>query len=139
MPTGTLATTARQTHEQQVHYLRFRVRYNDTGIATGVGKQFLPAGAIIIGTDVHVAAVFNAGTTNVLTIGTNAATYDNIIAAADVNEAATGLTQNVKPTGAALGPLAADVRVFAMYTQTGTAASAGDAYVVIKYIPDNDQ
>jgi len=137
MPTGTLATTARQTQEQQVHYLRFRVRYNDPGIATGAGKQFLPAGAILIGTDVHVAQAFNAGTTNVLTVGTNAASYDNILAAADVNEGAAALTQNIK-TGTALGPLAADARVFVMYTQTGTPASAGDAYVVVKYIPDND-
>lgn len=138
MPTGTLATTARQTQEQQVHYLRFRVRYNDAGITTGAGKQFLPAGAILVGTDVHVAQAFNAGTTNVLTVGTNAASYDNIVAAADVNEGATGLTQNIKPTGSALGPLAADARVFVMFTQTGTQATTGDAYVVVKYIPDND-
>jgi hypothetical protein len=37
-----------------------------------------------------------------------------------------------------LGPLAADAQVFVLYTQTGTAASAGVAYVVIEYVCDND-
>jgi hypothetical protein len=35
-------------------------------------------------------------------------------------------------------PLAADSQVFAMYAQTGTAATAGVAYVIIEYVCDND-
>jgi hypothetical protein len=138
MATGTAGTTARKSASQLIHYLRFAVNYNDTGISSGVGKQYLPAGAIIVGTDVYISAAFNAGTTNVLTVGTNTTTDNNIIASGDVDETATGLTQNVKPTGTALGPLSADAQVFAKFAQTGTAASAGKAYVVIKYIPDND-
>src|SRR5262249_61086983 len=94
MATGTQGNTGRQTQYQMVHPLRLTVNNNDGGIANGVGRQWLPAGAIIVGTDVMVDTVFNAGTTNVLTLGTNGpSTYDNIVAAADVNEGATGLTR----------------------------------------------
>lgn len=138
MATGTAGTTARKYAMQIVHTLRFVVNYNDTGVSAGVGKQYLPAGAIIVGTDVYVATVFNAATTNVVTVGTNSTSYNNIVAAADADETATGLTQNIKPTGTALGPLSADAQVFVKYAQTGTAATTGKAYVVIKYVVDND-
>lgn len=127
----------RQMALQVVHTLRFDVNYNDAGIAAGVGKQWLPKGAIVIGTDIMCSTAFNAGITNVLTVGTNTPTDDNLIAAADFNEAA-GLTQNIKPTGAALGKLAADAQVFAKYTQTGGAATAGAATVIVKYVVNND-
>src|SRR5258706_13061372 len=113
MAPATAGSTARQTQYQHVHSLRITVNYNDPGIANGVGKQWLPAGAILVGTDVVVDTVFNAATTNVLTLGTNAAAYDNIAAAADINEGATGLTQNIKPTRTALGKLSAAAQVFA--------------------------
>jgi len=138
MTTGTAATVARQLHTQQIHYLRFSVTYSDAGIATGVPKQTLPAGAIIIGTDVVVATTFNAQTTNVLTVGTNGTTANNIIASGDVDETTAGLTKSVSPTAAALGALAADVPVYVKYTQTGTAGTQGAATVLIKYIPNND-
>ena len=130
---------ARQSVDQQIHYLRFVVNYNDTSISGGARSYgALPAGAIIVGTDVYINTVFNAGTTNVLTVGTNTTTSNNIIAAADVDETATGLTQNVKPTGTALGPLSADIDVYVKYAQTGTAATTGKAYIIIKYVTDND-
>jgi hypothetical protein len=138
MATGTAGNTGRQTQYQMVHTLRITVNYNDAGIANGVGKQWLPAGAIIVGTDAVIDTVFNAATTNVLTLGSNAASYDNIAAAADINEGATGLTQNIKPTGTALGKLTAAAQVFAKYTQSGTAATTGKAYLIVKYVVDND-
>jgi hypothetical protein len=137
MATGIPGSTARQNAAQQVHYLRFAVNWSDNGIASGLGKQWLPKGAVITGTSVYVGAAFNAATTNVLTVGTNA-TYDNIVAAGDADEAAVAITNGIKPTGTALGPLATDAQVFAKYAQTGTAASAGSAIVVIQYIPNND-
>jgi len=137
MATGTLATTARQTHEQQLHYLRFAVNFNDAGISTGVGKQYLPAGAIIVGTDVLVTASFNALSTNVLTVGVNGTTANNIVGSGDVNEASVQIFQNI--SASATMPLTADSQVYAKFTQTGTAATTGKAYVIVKYIPDNDQ
>jgi hypothetical protein len=137
MATGTLATTARQAHVQQVGYCRFVVNYNDPGISVGVGKQYLPAGAIIIGTDVLVTASFNANSTNVLTVGVNGTTANNIVGSADVNEASVQIFQNI--SASATLPLTADTQVYAKFAQTGaTAATSGKAYVIIKYIPDND-
>ena len=139
MTTGTPGTTARQLPYQVVHTLRIKVNYNDAGIASGVGKQWLPKGAVITSTSVYVGTAFNASTTNVLTVGTNASSYDNIVAAADVIETAAGaITNAIKPTGTALGPLAADARVFVTFTQTGTAATTGSAIVLIHYVPDTD-
>lgn len=138
MATGTAATTARQNSVQAVHYLRFAVTYSDSGISTGVAKQTLPAGAVIIGTDVFVTTTFNAATTNVLTVGTNGTTANNMIASGDVDETTAALTQNVKPTSTALGPITADAPVYVKYTQTGTAATQGAATVVVKYVPNND-
>lgn len=138
MPTGTAGTSARQFHQQMVHYLRFDVNYNDTNVATGVGKQSLPAGAIILGTTVLVTTAFNAATTNVLTVGTNSSSYDNIATSAQTVSGTTGLKQNLAPTGTALGKLSAAAQVFVKYTQTGTAASAGAATVMIAYTVAND-
>ena len=139
MATGTPGSTARQLPYQVVHTLRIKVNYNDAGLAGGAGKQWLPKGAIITSSSVHVGTAFNAATTNVLTVGTNASAYDNIVAAADADETATGaITNAIKPSGTALGPLAADARVFVKYTQTGTAATAGSATVLIHYVPDTD-
>lgn len=136
MATGTPGSTARRNSSQQVGYLRFSVNFNDSGIAAGVGKQWLPAGALIIGADVYVGTAFNAVTTNTLSVGTVGDAATNIINAQNVGAA--GLTQNVAPTGAALGPLAADKQVYVTYAQTGAAATAGRATVVVKYVCDND-
>ena len=129
--------SARKNALQLVHYLRFAVNFNDLGIAGDINKQMLPAGAIIIGTDVQVVQAFNAATTNDVTVGL-AGVANNVVAAADAVETAVGLTQNIKPTGTALGPLAADSQVKVTYAQTGAAATQGRAIVIIKYIPDND-
>lgn len=139
MVTNTPGSSARQNSTQQVHYLRFAVNYNDSGIANGIGKQWLPKGAIITGTSIYVGTAFNA-TTNALTVGTNAAAYDNIIAGGDVDESTSvpPLTNGIKPTGTASGPLTADAQVFVKYAQTGTAATAGAAVVVVHYVPNND-
>jgi hypothetical protein len=128
----------RQNSLQVVHYLRMRVNFNDAGIAAGAPKQWLPKGALITGTDVYVGQAFNAATTNVLMVGTVGDANNNIVAAADADETAIALTKGIKPTGAALGPLAAPKQVQVTYTQTGTAATAGWAIIVIAYIPDND-
>jgi hypothetical protein len=137
MATGTAATTARQYHEQMVHYARFAVNYNDAGIDTGVAKQTLPAGAVIVGTDVIVTTVWNAATTNVLTVGTNGTTANNIVGSGDVNEASAQIFANIPAT--APGPLASDLPIYVKYTQTGTAATTGAAVVVVKYVPNNDK
>jgi hypothetical protein len=81
---------AQQYHQNLVHYLRKEVNYNDPGIAAGVAIGRLPAGAQITQALARVRTGFNAGTTNVLTVGTNPANYDNIFAAADIAEGSAG-------------------------------------------------
>jgi hypothetical protein len=114
--------------------MRKTVNWNDVGIGTGVvfGPDALPQGAFILGVWVEIVTAFNAGTTNVLTVGTNATSYNNIVNAGDVNEAATGVTVVTRGWGRSL-TAAADVDVFVMYTQTGGAATTGQAVIVIEF------
>lgn len=128
----------RQTQLQVVHFIRKRINYNDTGVATGEYIGTIPAGCIIIGSDFSVPTAFNAGTTNSLTVGGNSPTYNDVATAAGTLVGSTGLKQNVVPTGSSLNSTTADIDLFAAYNQTGTAASAGVCDVIVKYIPNND-
>ncbi len=135
MATGTAAVLppARQDPRQVENSLKKTVNFNDAGIATGVAfDNSLPAGAFITGVFVEIVTVFNAGTTNVLTAGTNSTSYNNLVAAGDVNEAATGVTQVTRGLGQSIA-LAADITPYAMYTQTGGAATTGQAVIVITF------
>ena len=134
MATGTAGTAARDLQLQAVHYYRKAVAYNTTGIATGIKFGTLPAGAEIISTVVKVKVVFNAATTNVLTVGTTALGVD-IVGTADVNESAVASTTVL--TGNAL-TLAADTDIFVAYTQTGTPATTGSAIIIVTYVLNND-
>ncbi|MBS0244036.1 MAG: hypothetical protein JSS20_17835 [Proteobacteria bacterium] len=95
----------------------------------------LPAGAQILTTYVNVLTAFNAGTTNVLTVGQNASNYNDIVAAADVDESA--VAQTAVLTGGKL-VLASDATPYVKFAQTGTAATAGKAVIVIAYAINND-
>lgn len=135
MATGTAGSTARRTHLQVVETICIDVNFNDAGIASGVNSgKVLPAGAIIVGSDVFITTTFNAQTTNVLTAGTNGTTATNIVAAGDVDETTYGLTKNISPTAAALGKLASDLPIWVKYTQTGTAATQGAGTIIVKYV-----
>lgn len=129
---------ARDLGLQVIHYLRKTVNYNDTGIGSAdtvkVGR--LPAGAFITQCLVRVETVFNAATTNVLTVGTSGGSDADIVASGDVNEAS-ATTQSAS-TGLGLS-VTADTDVFAKYTQTGTAATTGKATIVIAYATNDDQ
>lgn len=126
--------TARQFHTQQVHYLRRGITFADNGVAVTVGE--IPAGALILkpASGVHVVTVFNAGTSNVLDIGTSA---DDDLFGTDL---ALG-TANFVPLDESIGGyrVAATTTITATVALSGTAATTGDAEVVIAYIPDNDQ
>lgn len=133
MTTGVLGTNARQDPRQVVNTLKKTINFNDAGIASGVPfDNYLPQNAFIENVLVEVVTVFNAGATNVLTVGTNATAYNNIVAAADINEGATGVTQVTRSFGRSL-TASGDVLPYAMYAQTGGAATTGQAIVVIFY------
>lgn len=135
MATGTAATTARQYHQQMIHYLRRGITYLDDGTTVTVGT--IPAGSLIVKpiSGVAVTTVFNAGTTNVLDIGpsTDASTD---LWATDLALGAVGFA----PLDEAITNLVTvDTIVQAAVDLTGTAATAGAAEIVIAYIPDNDR
>jgi hypothetical protein len=125
-----MAGPARQLHTQQVHYLRKRVNFNDSGIASGVVLGTLPAGALITGQHVDCSTAFNAGTTNALNVGTTATGTEIFTDAATAGRRA--------PTIAAVR-FANDTDIYVSYAQTGTAATAGVADVIINYVPNNDK
>lgn len=136
MATGTAAVAARELKIQAAHYLRMTVNYSDTGISTGRPfANYLPSGAVIEEVIVRIVTAFNAATTNVLTVGQNSSSYNDMVAAGDVDETTAGTTKVLR--GADL-TISSDALPYVKYTQTGTAATAGQAIIIIKYIPNND-
>lgn len=130
--------TARNYHQRMVHYLTKSVTYSDAGIADGDAVKFnasLPKNAFITETYVDVKTVFNAATTNVLTVGTNTATTNNIVAAGDVNEAS---AQMFEVTGVGVLDTSTELDVYAKFTQTGTPATTGAADIVVAYVVMED-
>jgi len=125
---------AQQYHQNLVHYLRKEVNFNDPGIAAGVVIGRLPAGAQMTQALARIRTTFNAGTTNVLTVGTNPANYDNILGSGDIAEGAVG--NNAVPL-ANLQDVQAEADVFVKYTQSGTAATQGKAVIHIAYTVHN--
>lgn len=135
MTTNTPGSTARQNPEQQVHYLRFKVNFGDAATAVAVGKQTLPKGALVLRANAYKTTAWNSATSAALSVGLVGGTGTELINAADV-KTATGLAAGTLSAGA-LAPLAADTQVQASVAFVG-APTAGAAYVVVEYIPDND-
>jgi len=128
-------TTPRVTQYQLKHYLRKLVNFNDTGIAAGVIMGTIPSGSLITNVEISVTTAFNAATTNNLLLGSSGADNTYVQTA----DAAAGTLGAKNVTRAfALGPVATDIDVYVSYTQTGTAATAGVAYIVVNYVPNND-
>lgn len=125
-------STARELPYQVVHFLRKSVVFGDNGTELVVGK--IPAGATILKplSGVNVDTAFDAGTGNVLDIGTDA---DPDLFATDL---AMGSIAFVALDEAVAMTVAAETTITATLALTGTAATAGAAEVVIAYLPDND-
>lgn len=99
---------------------------------------WLPKDAVITGMYVIGAAASNAGTTATIDVGTTA-TSNELLASYDVKTAATGEGYNpagAAAVGSAFGTkLTADTPVYAKYTESGVASSAGGAWLVkIEYV-----
>lgn len=129
--------TAQKYHQRVVHTLYKEVAFDTAAIGVGVPfEAAIPAGAFIIEASVHVTEAFDAGTTNVLTVGTNSAAFTDIVVAADVDESS-ATVQRIDGPGVLSD--SADLTPFVKFTETGTAATAGKATVVLQYaIPDLD-
>jgi hypothetical protein len=131
MATGQAGSVARQYHQTMTHFLRKTVNFDDNDAATGVSVGTLPSGAIITGVTASVTTAFNAGTTNVLTVGVSG-TLDKYAAAGDITEGSVGVTTITSNNE----QVTSDTEVLASFTESGTAATAGSAEIVIEYIPD---
>ncbi len=105
------------------------VSFNTQGIATGVSLVDIPANCIITRAVCKVKTVFNAETTNVLTIGTDAGVND-LLGASDITEGTLGAYQ--KQTWLETG--AAKKTVKAKYTQSGNVATTGKAEVYVFFM-----
>lgn len=116
-----------------LHCLRGRINFDSSGAATGIEIGTVPAGSFVEGVTVHIITAFNAATTNVLEVGT-VADADGFATSAGTASGATGVKLNL--TGAQSGDtLTADTPVVVKFTQTGTAATAGVAVVLVKFYP----
>ena len=132
MATGTAGTAARQFHTQQTHYLRKAFTFADTATTFTVGT--LPAGACIMAatSGVDVQTVFNALTTNRVNIGITGATAKY---ASNSSMLALGFVAMAVAVG---HKVTVDTPIILTTDFTGTAATTGEAIVVISYIVDND-
>lgn len=123
---------ARDYHTFQSSFLYDKIKWNTSGIGGGsyvVGK--IPAGALIKDTIVRTNVAFNAATTNVFTMGTTASGTD-IITSDQVDEATVG---SIVESDTSYGlSTTNDVTVYAKYTQSGTAASAGELEVWVEFL-----
>lgn len=112
--------------------LNFTVNYNSTGIANGVLKARLSASAaapLLVEFSAEVTTVFNAVTTNVLTVGSDAASANQFLASGDITEGTVGFY----PASNAVKKyrLTADTDIYVKYTQTGEAAQVETQTIVI--------
>lgn len=115
------------------HVIRARCTFDTSGIATGVEIGEIPSGSFVGGATVWIKTAFNAATTNVLVVGTTA-DDDGFVTSAGAAAGTTGFKFNL--TGAQSGDtLTADTKVYLKYTQTGTAATTGEAVVLVYYYP----
>lgn len=117
----------------------FVVNFDTANIGSTNGVLFatLPAGSVVLRTTAAVTTAFNAATTNVLVVGV-LADDDALLTSAVSLAGATGVKVQNGPAATLTTPTAADVGVYAKYTQTGTAATAGRAVVYVEYYPAGD-
>lgn len=139
MATGTAATTARQLATQQIHYLRCGISFVDNGLVKTVGT--IPAGSQMINltSGVYIREVFNAGTSNVLDIGTTA---DDDLYATDLalgTKAFVALDEAATAANVNTWYVTVDTTITATVALSGTAATTGLAEIIIAYIVDNDR
>lgn len=137
----------RQFTTQQLHFFRKTFNYNDANIGSGVQFGSIPVNSYIDAVQCQITTAFNAGTTNTVQVGVTqtggellstttvtAGFYNGT--AADMGLVETGAASgNVNGITTALGGVSLWVR----YAQTGTAATAGSATCIVKYIPPMDQ
>lgn len=129
-------TVARQYHTFQIHYLVKTINFNDPGVAAGIPMDGrLPKNSIDLPLTIFVETAFNAATTNVILVG-DGTTANRFAQSGDSTPGTIGKYINVNRN--TVRP-AVDLDVLVAYTQTGAAATAGKATVILPFIPDQTQ
>lgn len=128
-----MAIPARNDGSQNIHYLRKAIAFTD-GIAAVIQLGTIPAGGIVLRGGVVVTTAFNAGSTNVLDIGTSA---DDDGFATDLALGTIGvIATDEMATTNDMGPYTSDTSLTATLALTGTAPTAGVGHVWIEYMPN---
>ena len=138
MATGTAGSTARQSTQPVVHYLRKTITYNNPGTGVALTVGVVPAGSVIIGAYAAVVTAFNGGGSDLLDIyiTTNSATTQ---AMSGMSLATVGLVLIADDLATwTAGYSASEQTVKAIYTDGNADSSAGSAEIVITYIPGNN-
>lgn len=115
--------------------LTFAALFNTAGIAAGVKMMTIvasPTKPVLLEVFAEVITAFNAVSTNVVTVGTDA-TANQLLAAADITEGTPGFYPASNAT--VKKRLIADTDIYLKYTQTGTAATTGEALVYFRLTP----
>jgi hypothetical protein len=129
----------RDLSQQELHYYRLTINWNDPNISVGQAFGALGQNWYIHSIDCHVTTAFNASTTNVVTLGTTKTNANEVFGTSDLNEASATVQHLTSALGLGLNATsAADVTLWAKYAQTGVAATAGAVTCVIAYAPNND-
>ncbi len=126
--------SARQNTTQQTNYFRKLVNFDSARIANGVKFGRLPPNAYITRVSIHVVTALNGS--GELTAGISASAVD-LIATGDVTEASAG-SIFTPATGAGVKLTSAGEQdLWVKYS--GTNPTTGKAYIVVEFVPDNDQ
>ncbi len=105
------------------------VNFDTDGIAEGVAICRIPKGTFITRAVAVVKTAFNAATTNVLTVGFKDG-KNEFLASTDVTAGTVGVYK--KELFVEGGN---NMEVYAQFTQTGTAATAGSAEIYLEVVP----
>lgn len=133
MTTGVVGTGARDVMMPVVQTLAYVLNFNTTGASSGVQIGTIPANAVIVRWNVNVETLFNAGTTNPITIGTTA-TGAEIAASASITSGTAGVYTGTPAAAGGWKQQTADQAVYTSYIPTGTAATTGKAIITVTYV-----
>jgi hypothetical protein len=146
----------RNFQNQQVAYFRINVNFNSINgqpcvlvsnkCTIKVGA--LPYNAYVIRATQQIITNFNSGTTDTVALGISSASANELVAAQSVHTGAgnqSTLTvasagSGVQVTGNSASQTGTDggFDLYVLYAQTGSAPTAGQAIIILEYIPAND-
>ncbi len=131
--TAPLSPPARDYHTAQTHYLRKTVAFNTVVSGSSVTVGVVPASSVVLRACAVVTTVFDAGTTNTISIGVAGATA-GLLSAADIGTTAgVKISTLISTAASAVIFPTTELAIIATYGRTGTAPSAGSAVVIVEY------